>query len=390
MFIKLPENIKYIFSTIKSSFLPAVLLFIGLVSFYAQNPYSLELSTVLHYLFFFTAALNIVLLCISNQSKPLFSLLLGVICYVIINQLKMRYGADYRNSSEFYCLCFILPLNFVFLYFLPQSKLRTKRNLYLLLGLLLQTALLSHIHGIFNLLPHVNISLESIPLWACAFWIILLAPLAINISFKNTVVNTGLFYAVTSLFMGIVYSDSASGLTSFFLGFALILLCTTILDIYRNFHYDYLENVGSQIAYMSHANSKFPFKYTIALFSIDNRDKLIAAIGKTQCRILDQMVVNKILEMPYNLSIYRYDESELIMVFKNEDARHVKEFADNIRRGIAASEFVFASRKSVKITISVCVSEKTRKDLDAAEVTERTHNALQKNYRFNCNITTVA
>jgi len=101
-------------------------------------------------------------------------------------------------------------------------------------------------------------------------------------------------------------------------------------------------------------------------------------------------VVNRILEMPYELSIYRYNESELIMVFKNEDARHVKEFADNIRRQIAAAEFVFASHKSVKITISVCVSEKTRKDLDASEVTERTHNALQKNYRFNCNIVTVA
>ena len=368
--------------------MPAIFLFIGLVYFYAQNPYSANLSTILHYLFFFTAAVNIALLCISNQSKPLFSLLLGVVSYIIINRLKIRYGTDYQTSSEFYCLCFVLPLNFLFLYFLPQSKLRTARNRYLLLGLLLQAAILSHIYGIFDLIPHLNISLESMPLWACTFWVILLAPLAINISFKNTVVNTGLFYAGASLFMGIVYSNSPSGIATFFLGFALILLCTTVLDIYRNFHYDYLENVGSQIAYMSHANSKFPFKYTIALFSIDNRDKLIAAIGKTQCRVLDQMVVNKILEMPYNLSIYRYNESELIMVFKNEDARHVKEFADNIRRGIAASEFVFASRKSVKITISICVSEKTRKDLDASEVTERTHNALQKNYRFNCNITT--
>ena len=78
------------------------------------------------------------------------------------------------------------------------------------------------------------------------------------------------------------------------------------------------------------------------------------------------------------------------MVFKNEDARHVKEFAENIRRKVAATEFVFASHKSIKITISVCVSEKTRKDLNASEVTERTHNALQKNYRFNCNIVTVA
>ena len=56
---------------------------------------------------------------------------------------------------------------------------------------------------------------------------------------------------------------------------------------------------------------------------------------------------------------------------------------------IAATEFVFASHKSIKITISSCISEKTRKDLYASEVTERAHNALHKNHRFNCNITTV-
>lgn len=388
MFIKSPENIKYIFSTIKSSFLPAVLLFVGLITFYAQNPYSDAFSATLHYLFFFASAIGIALLCLSNQSKPLFSLLLGVVCYIIINQLKSRYGADYTSSSEFYCLCFILPLNFVFLYFLPQSDLRAKRNTWLLLAILLQAAILSHLHGIFNLIPHIDISLEAMPLWACMLWIMLLTPLAINISFKNTIVNTGLFYADAGLFMGIVYSDSPSGLTTFFLGFALILLCVTVLNLYRSYHCDYLENVGSKTSYMNHANSKFPFKYTIALFSIDNRDKLITAIGKAQCQVLDQMVVNRILEMPYDFSIYRYNESELIMVFKNEDAKHVKEFADNIRRSVASAEFIFASRKSVKITISVCVSEKTRKDLDAAEVTERTHNALQKNHRFNCNITT--
>ncbi len=389
MFIKSASNIKYIFSTIKSSFLPAFLLLVGLISFYMQNPYIDGWNLTLHYLFFATAAINLILLFVSNRSKPMFSMLLGVVCYIIINNLKIRYGDNYAVTSEFYCLCFILPINFVFLYFLPQSQLHTKRNCFLLLGLLFQATILSHIHPFFSILPHIDIALEAIPLWACMFWIILLTPLAINISFKNTIINTGLFYADASLFMGLIYSAYPSGLTTFFLGFALILLCVTVLDIYRGLHYDYLENVGSKAAYMHHANSKFPFKYTIALFSIDNRDKLIAAIGDSQCRILDQMVVNRILDMPYKFSIYRYNESELIMVFKNEDARHVKEFADNIRRHIAASEFIFASRKSVKITISVCVSEKTRKDLDAAEVTERTHNALHKNYRFNCNIISV-
>ena len=390
MFFKSADNIKYIFSTIKSSFLPAVLLFLSLLLFYAENPYTEGLALTLHYLFLFFAAGTLLLLCIANQSKPFFSLLTGVVSYIIINQLKLQYGEDFVFSSEFRCLCFVLPLNLTLLYFMPPDKLQTARNKYLLLFLLFEAAVLSHTHQIFNHILHIEITLEAIPLWACMLWIVLLTPLAFNISFKNTIINTGQFYAATALFMGIIYSNTASGTTTFFLGFALILLCVTLLHLYRSYHFDYLENVGSRTAYTNHANSKFPFKYTIALFSIDNRDKLVKAIGSAQCRVLDQMVVNKILEQPYALNLYRYNEDELIMVFKNEDAKHVKEFADNIRRAIATTEFVFASRKSIKITISVCVSEKTRKDLNADEVTERTHNALQKNYRFNCNITTIA
>lgn len=390
MSFKSAGNIKYIFSTIKSSFLPAVLLLLGLMLFYAENPYVGGLSQTFHWLFLFFSAAALLLLCLANQSKPFFSLLTGVASYILINQLKIKYGENYSNSSEFRCLCFILPINLFILYFLPAAKLHTSRSKYVLLALLFQAALFSHTHQVFDLIPHIDITLQAVPLWACALWIALLTPLAFNISFKNTILNTGQFYAATAVFMGMIYSNSPSGITTFFLGFALILLCVSILHLYRSYHYDYLENVGSKTAYINHANSKFPFKYTIALFSIDNRDKLVKAIGASQCRVLDQMVVNLILEQPYNLSLYRYNDTELLMVFKNEDARHVKEFADDIRRKVASTEFVFASHKSIKITISVCVSEKTRKDLNASEVTERTHNALQKNYRFNCNITTVA
>lgn len=389
MFFKSTGNVKYIFSTIKSSFLPALLLLAGLVLYYAENPYIDGLPQTFHYLFLLFTIATLLLLCIANQSKPFFSLLTGATAYIIINQLKIQHAENYFNTSEFRCLCFILPLNLFVLYFLPPSKLHSGRSKYILLALLFQASLFSHIHQIFDLLPHIDITLQAVPLWACILWIILLTPLAFNISFKNTILNTGQFYAFTAVFMGMIYSDSPSGITTFFLAFTLIMLCVSVLHLYRNYHYDYLENVGSKTAYINHANSKFPFKYTIALFSIDNRDKLVKAIGNTQCLILDQMVVNLILEQPYNLSLYRYNETELLMVFKNEDARHVKEFAENIRRKVAATEFVFASHKSIKITISVCVSEKTRKDLNASEVTERTHNALQKNYRFNCNIVTV-
>ena len=103
------------------------------------------------------------------------------------------------------------------------------------------------------------------------------------------------------------------------------------------------------------------------------------------------MLVSHILKQPYNIEMYRYAApNELIMVFKNEDAKHTMEYVDNIRHTIAASEFILSNGKNLKITISASVSEKTRLDLNATSVTTRAHNALQKAYRFNCNIVTKA
>ena len=103
------------------------------------------------------------------------------------------------------------------------------------------------------------------------------------------------------------------------------------------------------------------------------------------------MLVNRIAAFSYDISVFRYQlADELILVFKNEDAKHTMEYAENIRHVVAASDFIFTNGKEIKITISASVSEKTRLDLNATSVTTRAHNALQKAYRFNCNIVTKA
>ena len=384
---KKAENLKYIFSTIKSSFLPALFLLCGLVIFHAYNPYETGMLLFLHYAFLLVTTATFALLYIANRSKPLFTLLIGFVCYIIINYLKTEYGKNFISCDEFQCLCFVAPLNAVLLYFLPQSKLNSRRNVYLLIFMLLQAALIQHCCRYIKFIPHIDINIEALPLWACAVWIATLVPQIVSASMKNTVVNTGTFYAIAAFGMGILYSQSSSGLTIFFLSFALILLCSTILDLYNRYHYDYLEHVGSKTSYFA---NKFPFKYTVAIFGIDNRDKLLQVLGIEKLKTLEQMVINRIIGMPYELSLYRYDDTELIMLFDNENVRHAKEFADNIRHNIAASEFIFADGKNLKITVSICLSEKTRKDRDVTEVTERAHNSLQKSYRFNGNITTVA
>lgn len=390
MLIRKFNSIKYIFSTIRGSFIPAMLLLCTLIFFYARQPFDFSLAISLHYIFLGISTLTLVLLYIANQSKPFFTTLLSLATYLIVNNLKTEYADSFISTPEFQCLCFVLPVNLFILYLLPQAKLSSFNNKCLLLGLLAETVILQNICQHMSEIPYVNITLEAIPLQAGAIWFICLFLMLMSVCFKSNIINTGLFYGNICLMIELIYANTPSGLTAFGVASSVIFLASVVADMYHRYHYDSLEYVGSKNAYLSHANSKFPFKYTIALFSIDNRDKLLQIYGEAKIRNLEQLIVNKIRELPYNLTFYRYNDAELIMVFKNEDARHTFEFAENIRRTIAASEFIFTSGKSLKLTISICVSEKTRKDLYASEVTERAHNALHKNYRFNCNITTKA
>ena len=387
---QITNRIKDVFATIKKSFIPALFCAVALVMFYGKAPYETGFNQTIHYIFLTITFIGLGFLYLTNRAKPFFSLLLGFCTYLVVNWLKQRDSADFINSPEYLCLCFALPLNLLAFYFLPLTKLRSRLGQYALLALLTQFFLIQHAGSIILQIPYINIAWESVPLWSLALWVITLITILADISLNNTLINTATFYADSCLLIGLVYCNEPSALTTFFCAFSLILVFAAVMELYHQYRYDYLDHVSSQNSYLSHANNKFPFKYTIGLFCIDNRDKLLTVIGPHKMQVLEQMLINRIRELPYDFKLYRYNESELIMVFKNEDAKHTREFADNIRHTIAASEFIFTNKKSLKITISVCVSEKTRKDLNAVEVTERAHNALQKAYRFNCNVTTVA
>ncbi|MBR1398936.1 MAG: hypothetical protein IJ564_02015 [Alphaproteobacteria bacterium] len=379
-------NLKYILSTIKSSFLPALIFALGLFSFYACNPYELSANVFLHYAFLGVACFTICALYAVNLSKPFFSLLCGTLCFIIINELKKQNPDGYMQSYEYLWICMLLPFNLLLFYFIPQTRLKTRRNFYLFLAVLSEAAFAHNFGGFISNLLSPDLMVECMPVWGLIIWVSMLAFVAVDISFKNTITNTGLFYADSCLLFGLMYSDSFSGFAGFFLCFALISLVTALFDLYNKYRYDVLENVNSYQAYLSHAANKFPFKYTIGVFCIDNREKIIRELGYSYVKNLEQLVINQLLEMPYNITVYRYNASHFIMVFKNETARHVMEYGEEIRHRIAASEFMFSNNISVKITISNCISEKTRKDLNAAEVINRAYLKLQQHTKFNLNL----
>jgi GGDEF domain-containing protein len=384
------DNLKYTFGTIKSSFIPAFFIAVALIMFYAQNPFEFQLSQIFHAVFLGISAFTAVFLYITNQTKPFFSLLQGIIVYALINWFKKEYSTDFALQPYYILLCFAVPVNMIIFYFLPPQQLRSLRGFCVTIALLIEMAIIEHFNRWILLIPYIDITWESMPLWCVLLWLVCLTILAINISFKNTIINTGLFYADSALFLCLAYAHQASAHSIFGLAFTAIIFCITLLDLFYRYHHDSLEKVSSYNSYISRAGNKFLFKYTVAVFCIDNREKLLSSIGEANIQVLEQMLVNKICEFSPEVELFRYNENELMMVFKNEDAKHALEYCENIRRTIAASEFIFTSGKTLKITISICVSERTRKYIDADVVAERGHNGLQKGYHFNSNIATIA
>lgn len=378
--------LSYIFSTIKSSFLPAFCFALGLMFFYAYNPYEQSIPVYLHYTFYVVSFLSMCALYFFNKAKTFLTLITGILCYILLNNIKISLGENFALSPEYIWMCFLLPLNLMIFYFLPPTKLKKNFNFYLFLFMLFELAFVQKFGSFISQIPYIKVNVGTMPLWAVIVWTFILVSMMLSLSFKSTIVNTGLFYADSSLFFGLIYADSASACVTFFSTFLIILSLSALLNLRHLYRYDYLDGVSSYQSYISQAVNKFPFKYTIGLICIDNREKIFKEIGKRKIKILEQMVVDRLKIFPYETEIFRYDRNELILVFKNETAKKVIDYAEDIRRTIAGSEFIFADKQSLKITVSICVSEKTRKDLNAAEVINRAHNTLQKANSLNCNI----
>ena len=127
------------------------------------------------------------------------------------------------------------------------------------------------------------------------------------------------------------------------------------------------------------------------MVSIDGYDEMKNMFGKKDRDILIKMMVGKIIEEAGDENLYRYSNSEFIIIYKNESKKESFEHLEQIRRAIASAEFVLNNRKkSIKLTVSTCVSEKKRSDANAIEVLYRIHKTLQKANEFSHNISSQA
>lgn len=385
-------NMEQILPLIKNVFIPSALFGIALLCFFAYGQIAPASLTTLHCAFYIISFSSFMVLLYYNQSKPVFYILTFVLSYILINHLKNTLGADYATSSYYINLCFFIPLNLAIFYFIPNHRLLTRLNVYLLLGLFLQFSI-GEFLGSSGFKINLNLlsgHLADISILSFVLFVVTLSLFFMKSAQKGYILDYALMFAGLNILMALLYSHSPTALTIFYSNAALTLLVAIIQDIYHNTYKDILTGLASRYAYMLNSEH-FPLKYSIGLISIDDYEKLLKVFGRGDRDTLVRMIVSKISEEEGEENIYRYNEDEFVIIFKNEDKNECFEHLEKIRRNIAAAEFILNHRKkSVKITVSTCASEKKRSDANSVEVLFRARKTLQKANEFSHNISSKA
>ena len=106
--------------------------------------------------------------------------------------------------------------------------------------------------------------------------------------------------------------------------------------------------------------------------------------------ILKKMFFKKIKATAPDVKIYNYQDDALILSCLNLKTNECFERAEEIRRAIATSIFIFNENNHLQLTISQGVSEKKRSDINTEVVLQRAEVALKKACKFTRNITVKA
>lgn len=379
------EGLNKLLSNTKTSYLP-ICVFAAVVFYYCSSVnFAPEQNYAWYTFFYICSAANILFLLFTQTSKTLFWNIWLLIAGITLNNLKLNHGIGFTTYSSWILLLVLLPCNLLYFLIRKDYPLNDNNNFYCLCAVLFQAALIEKAVAFMPVMPVYQISLIKIE------WLAVILAALIWQSCNNTIKNAGMLFALISVGLAMFYADSPAAVAIFLAAASLILLLVSVHSFLYGLLRDALTGVYSRYTYYRHAKSSFPLKYSLGVIYIDNYDKILIAYGERKTDMLTKMIVNKIKEADTGADIYRYNNDEFILIFKNENKKQGREYLENIRRSIAGSEFMLGN-KPIKevITISAGISEKKRSDADAEVVLARTREKVQKAYKFTQNITSEA
>ncbi len=375
---------KKIFSTMFDVCLPAMLFAIGVFYYCDKSVSFVAEPDFFHLSFFVLFGIWGFYLFATHKTREGFLALSVLTVYIVLNNLKKTYGIVFWELSSYKFLGLFFLINWSLYCIADFFKFGKKVDFYLCCLLFAEGVVIEN-----YIIPKESSYTLLFQLVILFCWIVYVLIYLSYISSTSNIKIYGEFFAFLSLSLGFFNSESPLAISLYGSLAVLILLVSTIYaDVYCYFR-DKLTGLYSLNTYLRHSKN-FPLKYSLGVVCIDDYIKLLKVFGIRQTDLLVKMLVSKIKEASMGADIYRYNDDEFILIFKNEDKKQCFEYLETIRRNIAGSEFVLGSKQVVKLTISAGVSEKKRSDADVEPVLMRTREAVQRTYKFTQNMTSKA
>ncbi|MCM1323490.1 MAG: hypothetical protein NC218_04950 [Acetobacter sp.] len=387
--LKLGFEPEKIFLFCKKTLLPELLTGGFFIYFFTISEFSESSYNNIH-TFFITATLSALLIAIYFRIMSVITAVSVIyISYIVISAQRYLYGEDYVFSAGYNIWSMLIFPNLLMSYFLFNRKNTSKHWSWFFVFLFAETAIIEK-------LQNPNLNADSYYFYKhigmLNYPALYLAIISLFIFFsyyikRGKILGTAAFFSTLMVFMGILWSDNLFAFNLFLFAAVAVELVTMLCYLhYVRFKDEELDIAGLR-AYAYEAERKYPLKYSISLMYVDDYERLLKRFGYRKTILLKKMFINRIKKVNPEVQIYNYKDDALVLAFLNFNAPESFEKAEDIRRSLVKSIFVFNENNHLQLSVSQCVSEKKRSDIDALAVLERAEENLQKACKFTRNIT---
>ncbi len=373
----------------RGAWLPIIIIGVFFIYFFSVSDFSEDNYHTIHASFMGCIFLTMIIMSGVKILSPVIQASIIYISYLIINSLKYTYGEDFMFSSGYNIWSILILPNLALAYFIFDKRQNNKYWSLFYIFLFLQTSLIENLQN-HNLKAdsyyfYKHIGMFNYP--ALFISVICIFMLLLQYVIRGKILNVTTLFTSIAVFVGIYYSDNIFAFSLFFFGASLILLVSSVYYILYIRQYDEELGIENYKEYGRKAEQEYPLKYSISLMYIDEYERLNKRFGYRKILLLKKMFLERIRNLNTDVLIYNYKQDALILAFPNMNASESFEKAENIRRNIAKSIFVFNENNNLQLTVSQCVSEKKRSDADSMAVLVRAEESLQKACKFTRNIT---
>ncbi len=375
----------------QNSWIPAALLLIFGCLHLLFNPLPLYLQNIFHILFFAINITSIVLLGMYNRNRSLFSIVIILLTYIAINYQKHTFGVIYYLTPAYMNMTFLVIIGLIFFYFLPNRPFFSIDTLSFLIVIFAAFALCEWLNSLqikMDFSPFIEFE-SGLQVFSISLFILGILIMLLHSSINNKILSTYNAYTVINIMLALYLSNQSSSLSLFFVSASLTALGGIVSQHIFTIYKDSTTGIFNGKAFIKHAG-KMNNKYGLGIIYIDDYKHLLQAFRKSGANDVVKMISKRISSIDPNGILYRCTPNEFVIIFPNIEKGTAYKRLDDIRRQIAASEFILPKiKRPLKITVSCCIAVRKREE-KVANLYMRALKKLQKASRFSQNITSEA